>query len=169
MDSRPSANGRYAATGRNGCVWHGTINVPSATWRAWRSSSACGARRQSERPARRLPAGPDGLSPEVCCSSLASSRQSACAGGAGGKQSRILGLTVVVGFADATWISSTRRPSSATGAHRHLPQTLPAQLRRLRRSRYFSAGTRAPIYDLGGVLVGVNICEGIWYPGGHTD
>src|SRR5260370_518150 len=32
--------------------------------------------------------------------------------------------------------------------------------------RYFSAGTRAPIYDLGGVLVGVNICEDIWYPGG---
>lgn len=32
--------------------------------------------------------------------------------------------------------------------------------------RYFQAGKRLPIYDVGGALVGVNICEDIWYPDG---
>ena len=34
--------------------------------------------------------------------------------------------------------------------------------------RYFQAGRRAPVYEIGGVRVGVNICEDIWYPGGPT-
>ncbi|HTE85026.1 MAG TPA: NAD+ synthase [Dehalococcoidia bacterium] len=34
--------------------------------------------------------------------------------------------------------------------------------------RYFRAGRRAPVYEIGGVLVGVNICEDIWYPGGPS-
>jgi NAD+ synthase (glutamine-hydrolysing) len=34
--------------------------------------------------------------------------------------------------------------------------------------RYFDAGQMAPIFDLGGVGFGVNICEDIWYPGGPT-
>jgi NAD+ synthase (glutamine-hydrolysing) len=31
--------------------------------------------------------------------------------------------------------------------------------------RYFQSGTRAPVYVFGGVRIGVNICEDIWYPG----
>jgi NAD+ synthase (glutamine-hydrolysing) len=34
--------------------------------------------------------------------------------------------------------------------------------------RYFKAGENAPIFQLGDVLFGVNICEDIWYPGGPT-
>ncbi|MEP7337315.1 MAG: NAD+ synthase, partial [Acidobacteriota bacterium] len=34
--------------------------------------------------------------------------------------------------------------------------------------RYFDAGQSAPIFAYGDVLVGVNICEDIWYPGGPT-
>ncbi|MBO0721695.1 MAG: NAD+ synthase, partial [Blastocatellia bacterium] len=34
--------------------------------------------------------------------------------------------------------------------------------------RYFDAGRSAPIYAYGDVLIGVNICEDIWYPGGPT-
>lgn len=32
--------------------------------------------------------------------------------------------------------------------------------------RYFSPGRRAPVYVIGGVPVGVTICEDIWFPGG---
>jgi len=35
-------------------------------------------------------------------------------------------------------------------------------------NRYFQAGHRAPVYKLGGVIFGVNICEDIWYPGDPT-
>src|SRR4029079_16146999 len=34
--------------------------------------------------------------------------------------------------------------------------------------RYFDAGQVAPVFKLGEVLMGVNICEDIWYPGGPT-
>ncbi|MDA8214057.1 MAG: NAD+ synthase, partial [Nitrospiraceae bacterium] len=32
--------------------------------------------------------------------------------------------------------------------------------------RYFQAGTRYPVYQIDGVIFGVNICEDIWYPEG---
>lgn len=32
--------------------------------------------------------------------------------------------------------------------------------------RYFQAGTRSPIYTIGDITFGVNICEDIWYPEG---
>ncbi len=35
-------------------------------------------------------------------------------------------------------------------------------------NRYFQSGTRAPVYKLGNVTFGVNICEDIWYPGDPT-
>jgi len=35
-------------------------------------------------------------------------------------------------------------------------------------NRYFQSGLRAPVYRLGDVLFGVNICEDIWYPGDPT-
>jgi NAD+ synthase (glutamine-hydrolysing) len=34
--------------------------------------------------------------------------------------------------------------------------------------RYFDAGQSAPVFRLGDVPIGVNICEDIWYPGGPT-
>jgi NAD+ synthase (glutamine-hydrolysing) len=34
--------------------------------------------------------------------------------------------------------------------------------------RYFDAGQTAPIFSYGDTLIGVNICEDIWYPGGPT-
>src|SRR5262245_44705800 len=34
--------------------------------------------------------------------------------------------------------------------------------------RYFDAGQTAPIFSYDDVLIGVNICEDIWYPGGPT-
>ncbi|MEP7338067.1 MAG: nitrilase-related carbon-nitrogen hydrolase, partial [Acidobacteriota bacterium] len=34
--------------------------------------------------------------------------------------------------------------------------------------RYFDAGQSAPIFAYGDLLIGVNICEDIWYPGGPT-
>ena len=34
--------------------------------------------------------------------------------------------------------------------------------------RYFQAGRKHAVYDLGGVLFGVSICEDIWYPEGPT-
>src|SRR5215204_4982185 len=33
-------------------------------------------------------------------------------------------------------------------------------------NRYFREGSGTPIVDLGGTLVGVSVCEDIWYPGG---
>ena len=33
-------------------------------------------------------------------------------------------------------------------------------------NRYFREGSGAPMVDLGGALVGVGVCEDIWYPGG---
>ncbi|MEX2236619.1 MAG: NAD+ synthase [Dehalococcoidia bacterium] len=35
-------------------------------------------------------------------------------------------------------------------------------------ARYFQTGIRAPVYSVAGALVGVNICEDIWYPGDPT-
>ena len=35
-------------------------------------------------------------------------------------------------------------------------------------NRYFQSGLRAPVYRLGDMLFGVNICEDIWYPGDPT-
>ena len=34
--------------------------------------------------------------------------------------------------------------------------------------RYFQKGSVCPVYRIGGVLIGVNICEDIWYPVGPT-
>jgi len=34
--------------------------------------------------------------------------------------------------------------------------------------RYFQAGTKCPLYKIGDTLIGVNICEDIWYPEGPT-
>ena len=36
-------------------------------------------------------------------------------------------------------------------------------------NRYFQAGLGRCVYEIDGVILGVNICEDIWYPGGPTD
>ncbi|HDS74124.1 MAG TPA: NAD+ synthase, partial [Firmicutes bacterium] len=36
-------------------------------------------------------------------------------------------------------------------------------------NRYFQAGIGRRVYEIDGVILGVNICEDIWYPGGPTD
>ena len=35
-------------------------------------------------------------------------------------------------------------------------------------NRYFQSGVRAPVYRLGDIVFGVNVCEDIWYPGDPT-
>jgi NAD+ synthase (glutamine-hydrolysing) len=35
-------------------------------------------------------------------------------------------------------------------------------------NRYFQSGLKSPVYSISGVLVGVNVCEDIWYPGDPT-
>lgn len=35
-------------------------------------------------------------------------------------------------------------------------------------NRYFQSGHRAPVYKIGEVVFGVNVCEDIWYPGDPT-
>ena len=35
-------------------------------------------------------------------------------------------------------------------------------------NRYFQAGQQVPVFQLGEIPIGVNICEDIWYPGGPT-
>ncbi|HEY8200490.1 MAG TPA: nitrilase-related carbon-nitrogen hydrolase, partial [Actinomycetota bacterium] len=36
-------------------------------------------------------------------------------------------------------------------------------------NRYFMPGTRNPVFVRGGTVLGVNICEDIWYPGGPVE
>ena len=36
-------------------------------------------------------------------------------------------------------------------------------------NRYFMAGNRNPVFVRGGTVIGVNICEDIWYPGGPVE
>ncbi len=35
-------------------------------------------------------------------------------------------------------------------------------------NRYFKAGNKCPVYELGGTTIGINICEDIWYEAGPT-
>lgn len=35
-------------------------------------------------------------------------------------------------------------------------------------NRYFQSGREIPVFDIGGAIVGLNICEDIWYPEGAT-
>ncbi len=36
-------------------------------------------------------------------------------------------------------------------------------------NRYFMPGTRNPVFVRGGTVIGVNVCEDIWYPGGPVE
>ena len=68
----------------------------------------------------------------------------------------------------ATSTSTTPPRCSHDGAVAgHLPQAVPAELRRLRREALLPGRARSnPVFVLRRHRVGVNICEDIWYPGG---
>ncbi|MFI5322151.1 MAG: NAD+ synthase [Thermodesulfobacteriota bacterium] len=76
------------------------------------------------------------------------------------------GLTVVLGFADrgediynAAAILHNKELLDIYRKH-YLPNYGVFD-----EDRYFQSGLRAPVYRLGDVIFGVNICEDIWYPG----
>lgn len=80
---------------------------------------------------------------------------------------RCQGITAVVGFVDraddihnAAAIISSKK---VVDVYRkmHLPNYGPFD-----EVRYFQAGSRYPVYRIGDVLVGVTICEDMWYPEG---
>lgn len=79
------------------------------------------------------------------------------------------GLTVILGFADrrediynAAAIIHDRALVDIYHKH-YLPNYGVFD-----ENRYFQSGLRAPVYKLGDVIFGVNICEDIWYPGDPT-
>lgn len=76
------------------------------------------------------------------------------------------GLTVITGFAD--------RSEDIYNAAAIIHDTALVDIYRKHylpnygvfdENRYFQSGLRAPVYKLGNVIFGVNICEDIWYPG----
>jgi len=79
------------------------------------------------------------------------------------------GLTVILGFAD-------RREDIYNAAAVIHDRTLVDIYRKhylpnygvFDEDRYFQSGLRAPVYKMGNVIFGVNICEDIWYPGDPT-
>ncbi len=77
------------------------------------------------------------------------------------------GVVAVVGFVDRDTDVYNAAAIIAEGAvqHRYHKHYLPTYSV-FDEDRYFAAGSEAPVFDVGGVLVGVTICEDIWYPGG---
>lgn len=79
------------------------------------------------------------------------------------------GLTVIVGFVDK------KEDIYNAAAIMHDKELVDVYHKRylpnygvFDENRYFQSGTRAPVYRLGDVTFGVNICEDIWYPGDPT-
>ncbi len=79
------------------------------------------------------------------------------------------GITAVVGFVDADKdiynAAAILHNGKLAGVYRkmYLPNYGVFD-----EDRYFKAGHSCPVFDIGGAMVGVNICEDIWYPGGPT-
>ncbi len=81
-----------------------------------------------------------------------------------------LGLTVIVGTVDrdldlynaaavlhdGAWVGTYRK--------RYLPNYGVFD-----ENRYFMPGTKNPVFERGSTVIGVNICEDIWYPGGPVE
>jgi NAD+ synthase (glutamine-hydrolysing) len=76
------------------------------------------------------------------------------------------GITAVIGFVDYDLdvfnAAAVACDGALAGVYRK--QKLP-NYGVFDEDRYFQAGTEAPVYGLGEVRFGVNICEDIWYPG----
>jgi len=79
------------------------------------------------------------------------------------------GITAVVGFVDADRdiynAAAILHDGKLAGVYRKM--YLPTY-GVFDEDRYFKAGHSCPVFNIGGVTVGVNICEDIWYPGGPT-
>jgi NAD+ synthase (glutamine-hydrolysing) len=80
------------------------------------------------------------------------------------------GLTTVVGFADRAEdiynaAAVLHRGRVAGTYHKHFLPNYGV----FDEDRYFAAGTEIPTFLIEGVLVGVNICEDIWYPAGPAE
>jgi NAD+ synthase (glutamine-hydrolysing) len=77
------------------------------------------------------------------------------------------GVVAAVGFVDldADLYNACAVISSGEILHRYHKHYLP-NYGVFDENRYFREGSGAPIVDLGGALVGVSVCEDIWYPGG---
>ena len=88
----------------------------------------------------------------------------------------IRGITAVVGFVDADSdiynAAAVLHHDGAAGSEGDVAlvyrkQYLP-NYGVFDEQRYFRAGRESPIFTLDGVVVGVNICEDMWYPNGPT-
>lgn len=171
-DSRPSANGRYSTNGpRRLRVALAQINVTVGDLEGNLALIERDLRRAAKAGAR-LVAFPElaltGYPPEDLLLKPGFIRDNLRALEALAESSRTYPeLTVVVGFADrdVDLFNAAAIIRNGQRVDTYHKQFLP-NYGVFDEDRYFSAGTRAPIYDLGGVLVGVNICEDIWYPGG---
>ena len=76
-------------------------------------------------------------------------------------------VVAAVGFVDldADLYNSCAVVSGGEVLHRYHKRYLP-NYGVFDENRYFREGSGTPIVDLGGTLVGVSVCEDIWYPGG---
>jgi NAD+ synthase (glutamine-hydrolysing) len=77
------------------------------------------------------------------------------------------GVVAAVGFVDldTDLYNSCAVVSGGEVLHRYHKHYLP-NYGVFDENRYFREGSGAPLVDLGGTLVGVSVCEDIWYPGG---
>jgi NAD+ synthase (glutamine-hydrolysing) len=77
------------------------------------------------------------------------------------------GVVAAVGFVDldADLYNACAVVSGGEVLHRYHKHYLP-NYGVFDENRYFREGSGAPIVDFGGDLVGVSVCEDIWYPGG---
>ena len=79
------------------------------------------------------------------------------------------GITAIVGFVDveADIFNAAAVAHDGSLAAVHHKMFLP-NYGVFDENRYFEAGRSCPVVDLNGTVLGVNICEDIWYPGGPT-
>ena len=79
------------------------------------------------------------------------------------------GITAIVGFVDvqADIFNAAAVAHDGVLAAVHHKMFLP-NYGVFDENRYFQAGRSCPVVDREGTLIGVNICEDIWYPGGPT-
>jgi NAD+ synthase (glutamine-hydrolysing) len=77
------------------------------------------------------------------------------------------GVVAAVGFVDldADLFNACAVVSGGEVLHRYHKHYLP-NYGVFDENRYFREGSGAPIVDVGGALIGVSVCEDIWYPGG---
>ncbi|HET7478046.1 MAG TPA: NAD+ synthase [Rubrobacteraceae bacterium] len=77
------------------------------------------------------------------------------------------GVAAAIGFVDldADLYNACAVVSGGEVLHRYHKRYLP-NYGVFDENRYFREGTGAPVVRLGGALVGVSVCEDIWYPGG---